>query len=194
MQLIVNCIEDFTEVLNTTWQLHLLPSAQFVAHLPVSDAAIMANGNLNTTHPCPGQSLKMSVTASDTPGMQTAAVTLPEGCHISEALQGLERSTAAAAEAAAAMLCLQKLQGQGLLAGYWSSAALLQQAGVEGPWEGGDPGSDAVLWRCEVCGVPATSARNLEVELSSKLDCMLTSHTSLYTLFYASRYCSCHFN
>lgn len=135
----------------------------------------------------------MSVAASAA-GMQAAAVQLPEGCHISEPLQGPERSSAAAAEAAAAMKCLQQMQRQGLLAGYWSSAALLQQAGVEGAWEGGDPGSDAVLWRCEVCGVPATSARNLEVELSSKFDCMLTFHTSLYTLFCASRYCSCHFN
>ena len=90
-------------------------------------------------------------------------VQLPDKCHMSEALQGPERPTAAAAEAAAALVCLQKLQGQGLLAGYWSSAALLQQAGVEGGWEGGNTGSDAVLWRCEVCGVPATSARNLEV-------------------------------
>ena len=95
--------------------------------------------------------------------MQTATVQLPDNFHISEPLQGPERSTAAAAEAAAAVMCLQNLQEQGVLAGYWSSAALLQQAGVEGAWEGGDPGSDAVLWRCEVCGVPATSARNLEV-------------------------------
>lgn len=95
--------------------------------------------------------------------MHTATVQLPDNCHMSEPLQGPERPSAAAAEAAATLKCLQKLQGQGLLAGYWSSAALLQQAGVEGAWEGGDPGSDAVLWRCEVCGVPATSARNLEV-------------------------------
>ena len=104
--------------------------------------------------------------------MQTATVTLPDNCHISEPLQGPERLTAAAAEAAAAVMCLQKLQGQGLLADYWSSAALLQQAGVEGAWEGGDPGSDAVLWRCEVCGVPATSARNLEVRLPLYLTSM----------------------
>lgn len=108
----------------------------------------------------------MIITAASAHGMQTAAVQLPEGCHISEPLPGPERSSAAAAEAAAAVKCLQKLQGQGLLAGYWSSAALLQQAGVEGAWEGGDPGSVAVLWRCDVCGVPATSARNLEVNIN----------------------------
>ena len=104
----------------------------------------------------------MDVTPSG-PTMQTATIQLPDNCHISEPMQGPERPSAAAAEAAAALKCLQKLQGQGLLAGYWSSAALLQQAGVEGAWVGGDPSNDAVLWRCEVCGVPATSARNLEV-------------------------------
>ena len=113
--------------------------------------------------------------------MQTATVHLPDSCHISEHMQGPEQMTAAAAEAAAAMMCLQNLQGQGLLAGYWSSAALLQQAGVEGGWEGGEPGSDAVLWRCEVCGVPATSARNLEVWLSLAESVFKHVHT-LYVL------------
>ena len=40
---------------------------------------------------------------------------------------------------------------------------MLQQAGVEGAADGTEAGADSVLWRCEVCGVPATSARNLEV-------------------------------
>lgn len=105
----------------------------------------------------------MFSTCADASGMYTTSVQLAHVGHIGEPLQGPERSTAAAAEAAATRKCLQKLQGQGHLAEYWSSAALLQQAGVEGGGDGGDPGSDAVLWRCEVCGVPATSARNLEV-------------------------------
>ena len=94
---------------------------------------------------------------------------LPAGCHISASVQGPVRPDAAAAKAAAAWKLLQQLQEPGHLAGYWSSAALLQQAGVEGGLEGGleggEAGSEAVLWRCEVCGVPATSARNLEVRL-----------------------------
>ena len=133
----------------------------FIAHF-APDAALVAAGCLEHNFPITGQSPKIITTAS-APGMQTATVHLPDKCYMSEPLQGPERSTAAAAEAAAAVMCLQNLQGQGHLAGYWSSAALLQQAGVEGGWEGADPGSDAVLWRCEVCGVPATSARNLEV-------------------------------
>ena len=104
----------------------------------------------------------MTETAS---GLHTAVVQLPEGCPTTEPLQGPEKPTAEAAEAAAARNCLQSLQGRGHLAGYWSSAALLQQAGVEGGWDGAYLGSDAVLWKCEVCGVPATSARNLEVKL-----------------------------
>ncbi len=80
-------------------------------------------------------------------------------------MQGPVRPHAAAAKAAAAWKVLQQLQEPGHLAGYWSSAALLQQAGVEGGLEGGEAGGEAVLWRCEVCGVPATSARNLEVRL-----------------------------
>ena len=56
-----------------------------------------------------------------------------------------------------------ELGKQGQLALYWSTAALLQQAGMEGPSDGADAGADAVLWRCDLCGVPATSARNLEV-------------------------------
>lgn len=90
---------------------------------------------------------------------------LPAGCHTSAPVQGPVRPDAAAAKAAAAWKVLQQLQEPGHLAGYWSSAALLQQAGVEGGLEGGEAGSEAVLWRCEVCGVPATSARNLEVRL-----------------------------
>ena len=125
--------------------------------------------------------------------MQTATVHLPDGCHISEPMQGPEQLTAAAAEAAAAMMCLQNLQGQGLLAGYWSSAALLQQAGVEGGWEGGEPGSDAVLWRCEVCGVPATSARNLEVWLkvcsSMTTPCMFSHAVTVYVISIRSLCC-----
>ena len=93
----------------------------------------------------------------------TASVQLPAGCHISDLIPGPLRPDAAAAEAAAAWECLKQLQGPGHLVGYWSSAALLQQAGVEGGGDGGEAGKEAVLWRCEVCGVPATSARNLEV-------------------------------
>ncbi len=98
-------------------------------------------------------------------GAHTASVQLPAGCHISVCVQGPVRPDAAAAKAAAAWKVLQQLQEPGHLAGYWGSAALLQQAGVEGGLEGGEAGSEAVLWRCEVCGVPATSARNLEVRL-----------------------------
>ena len=58
---------------------------------------------------------------------------------------------------------LAELGKQGHLASYWSTTALLKQAGMEGPFDGADVGADAVLWRCELCGVPATSARNLEV-------------------------------
>lgn len=111
-----------------------------------------------------GHSPDVNVTETAS-GLHTATVQLPEGCPFTEPSQGPERPSAAVAGAAAARRCLQKLQGQGHLAGYWSSAALLQQAGVEGGWDGGYLGSDAVLWKCEVCGVPATSARNLEVNL-----------------------------
>ena len=90
---------------------------------------------------------------------------LPAGCYVSPSVQGPVRPDAAAAKAAAAWKVLQQLQEPGHLAGYWGSAALLHQAGVEGGLEGGEAGSEAVLWRCEVCGVPATSARNLEVRL-----------------------------
>ena len=58
---------------------------------------------------------------------------------------------------------LVELGKQGQVALYWSTAALLQKAGLEGPSDGADAGADAVLWRCDLCGVPATSARNLEV-------------------------------
>ena len=109
-----------------------------------------------------GHSVEVQVTATAS-GLHTGTVHVPEGCLISGPVQGPERPTAAAAESAAARKCLQQLHVQGGLAGYWSSAALLQQAGMEGGLAGGDPDSDAVLWRCGVCGVPATSARNLEV-------------------------------
>ena len=106
-----------------------------------------------------GQSPVYHVTRQTSSSL-TASVQLPAGCPVSSLTQGPGRPTAEEAKAAAAWTCLEKLQGQGLLAGYWSSAALLQQAGVEVD-EGG--GSEAVVWRCEVCGVPATSARNLQV-------------------------------
>ncbi len=109
-----------------------------------------------------GQSPGYQVT-EESSGSYTATIQLPAGCHISSPVEGQARPDAAAAKAAVALSCLQQLQGQGHLARYWSSAAMLQQAGVEGGWEGGEAGSEAVLWRCEVCGVPATSARNLEV-------------------------------
>ena len=92
-----------------------------------------------------------------------ASIQLPAGCHTSATVQGPVLPDVAAAKAAAAWKALQQLHKQGHLAMYWSSAALLQQAGVEGGWEGAEVGSEAVVWRCEVCGVPATSARNLEV-------------------------------
>ena len=66
-----------------------------------------------------------------------------------------------------------ELGKQGQVARYWSTAALLQQAGLEGPSDGPDAGADAVLWRCDLCGVPATSARNLEVRQQRKAEARL---------------------
>ncbi|KAL0039591.1 hypothetical protein WJX77_002835 [Trebouxia sp. C0004] len=110
---------------------------------------------------CSGLSPEFKVTEQGT-NAHTASVQLPAGCHISASVQGPVRPDAVAAKAAAAWKVLQQLHEPGHLAAYWASAALLQQAGVEGGVEGGEVGSEAVLWRCEVCGVPATSARNLE--------------------------------
>ena len=80
------------------------------------DAAVVVVRYFEHNSSITGRSPKV-ITTANAAGMQTATVHLPDNCHISEPLQGPERSNAAAAEAAAAVMCLQNLQELGVLAG-----------------------------------------------------------------------------